>query len=433
MKNYILEAWLKEEDMSTPDFSAGQAPTSDGMDGPLSPSNIGNEEKPNIDPNIGNVGGGEEPKDDNDVTKDPVFPEMPEENEPKDFETWKREFFKESIKADTQQLVDMLSSMRDNENLLPVQRKFIEDNLGVQLIRQNSNIDKASKDVRRNIKDQLDKNNPSTTVVNHMVSVLGTVPTLNNIFIKLKGYGSLKGDLHRKYIASLIGGVQVGSGANTEDIIYNEKQYSILISTRLNSEWGDVALGQWSLKEDDPERYLTDPELKRLRDGSPEEKNILKRRVILESIAKQFETRAFIINVVDEEGTIHFLGWDIAGSLRGAYTEGKLIVKTTISDSSEAFISDDGEIVPYMDLNIYYGKETGEQNEDGTPEVEELQFIERKNGMLFLTAELKTIKEASDSMQGIVFKQVPYNGNPSDLKVLSRCIYSAADLILRQC
>jgi hypothetical protein len=86
-----------------------------------------------------------------------------------------------------------------------------------------------------------------------------------------------------------------------------------------------------------------------------------------------------------------------------------------------------------MDLDIYYGKETGEQNEDGTPEVEELQFIERKNGMLFLTAEMKTIKEAADSMQGIVFKQVPYNGNGSDLKVLSRCIYSAADLLLRNC
>jgi hypothetical protein len=36
-------------------------------------------------------------------------------------------------------------------------------------------------------------------------------------------------------------------------------------------------------------------------------------------------------------------------------------------------------------------------------------------------------------MQGLVFKQMPYNGNPSDLKVLSRCVFSAQDLIFRQC
>jgi hypothetical protein len=86
-----------------------------------------------------------------------------------------------------------------------------------------------------------------------------------------------------------------------------------------------------------------------------------------------------------------------------------------------------------MDLDIYYTKETGEQNDNGSPEVEELPFIEKRNGMLFLTAELKTIKEAATSMQGIVFKETPYNGNPSDLQVLTRCIYSSYDLLMRQC
>jgi hypothetical protein len=52
---------------------------------------------------------------------------------------------------------------------------------------------------------------------------------------------------------------------------------------------------------------------------------------------------------------------------------------------------------------------------------------------LFLTADLNTIREASQSMQGIVFKETPYNGNPSDLQVLGRCIYSAHDLLMKQC
>jgi hypothetical protein len=414
MMNYII--YLNEDSPppGQPDPASG-SPSGDGFSGPFSPSNLNQQgsQQP-TDPNIGNVDQTAQSQKPEDVNQDPSHPEMPEQNDDRDFETWRRYYEKESIKGEPQGLIDLLNEVRDRDDLKPFQGKFVEDNFQIQLIRQNSNIEKASRDIRRNIKEQLDRNNPSTTVVNHMVSVLETMPTLANTFIKLKGYGGLKGDLHRKYISALIGAIQVGSGANTEDIIYNERDYSIMISTRMNSDWGEINLGNWALKEDDPEKYLSDPELKRLRDGSPTERMVLRQRVVLESISTQFKQRSFIINVVDEDGTVCFVGWDIASCLNAAYAEGKLIVKLTNDDDSEAFISEKGDIVPYMNLNICYGKETGEQNEDGTPEV-------------------KTIKEASDSMQGLVFKQMPYNGNPSDLKVLSRCVFSAQDLIFRQC
>ncbi|RDJ35659.1 MAG: hypothetical protein DWQ19_12640 [Crenarchaeota archaeon] len=447
MKNYVIENWLEDlMEIETPfaggqpDAMAGQAPTTDPYGGPL--GNIGNmgntadTSAQNMgDPDIANqdqMQNQAEPEDD--VNDDPMVPDMPEEkSEVKDFESWKNDYLKESIKGDTQKLIDMLSMVRDKKGLQPVQKKFVDDNWNVQLIRQNSNVDKASKDIRRNIKDQLDRNNPATSVVNHMSAVLETDPILNNIFIKLDGYGALKGDLHRKYIAALLGGVQVGAGGNTEDVVYNERDYSILLSTRFNYQWGEVMLGSWNMKEDDPDRHLAEPEKKRLEEGSPEEKDVLRRRVILESIVEQFETRAFVVMVVDETGTIYSLGWDIAGSLKTAYTDGRLIVKTSIADNSDAMITDEGELVPFMDLDIYYAKETGEQNEDGSPEVEELPFIEKRNGMLFLIAELKTIQEAATSMQGIVLKEQPYNGNPSDLQVLQKCVYSSYDLLLKSC
>ena len=53
--------------------------------------------------------------------------------------------------------------------------------------------------------------------------------------------------------------------------------------------------------------------------------------------------------------------------------------------------------------------------------------------MLFLTAGLPTIKEAAESMQGTEFKEISYAGNPSDLKALKRCVYSAHDLLMRRC
>jgi len=243
----------------------------------------------------------------------------------------------------------------------------------------------------------------------------------------------LKGDLHRKFIAALTGSVQVGSGANTEDIVFNEREYSIMMSTRFNSEWGAINLGNWTLREDDPERYLAEPEQQRLKEGSPEEKEVLRRRVVVESIADQFKTRAFIINVVDEDGTVFSLGTDISNALKGAYKEGKLVVRTRHSDNSEAMITDDGEIIPFVDLNIYYVRETGEQDEEGMPETEEIEFLERRNGILFLKASKKTIKEASTVMPGMIFKETPYAGNPSDLRTLRRCVYSTHDLLLRQC
>lgn len=439
MNNLLIEDWLNEADIpsttSPGDPFAGQAPVTDPYNNQMPPDmggqNLGNQAAPQDDPSAANPIDNQMPDD---VTSDPQAPDMPDEkSEDQDFEVWKNKYFKESIVGDSNKLIDMISPMRERELLDPYQRKFVEDNWNIQLIRQNANIDKASKEIRKLIKDQLDKNNPSTSLVNHITSVIETMPMLNNIFIKLNGYTGLKGDLHRKFLAGLLGAVQVGSGANTEDIIVNEKEYSIMTSTRFNARWGDVMIGNWSLKEDDPQRYLSQPELKKLEEGSPEERDVLRRRIVVESISKQFETRSFIINVISEDGTIYFFGWDLASCLRSAYADGKIIVKTKSSDNSEAMIDDNGQIIPLVELDLFYVKDTGNQDEDGKPEKKELPLLERKNGVLFLNANLNTIRDAASGMPGTIFKEVPYRGNPSDLKTLVRCVYSAHDLLMRQC
>ena len=170
-----------------------------------------------------------------------------------------------------------------------------------------------------------------------------------------------------------------------------------------------------------------------MKEGSPDEKEALRHRLIVESIAEQFKTRAFFVNVVGEDGTVYTLGWDVANALKAAFTDGKIKVETRQSDNSEAMINDDGEIMPFVDVEIYYVKETGEQDEEGQPETEDLEFLERRNGILFLKATLPTIKHASANLAGTIFKETPYNGNPSDLKALRRCVYSAHDLLMRQC
>lgn len=438
---HALEEWLNEAGIlgaSSGDVPAGSSMAIPGMPGQGGPPPQQGSPPPG-DPNVAN------PADQNpdqqpqmqqnnipDVSGDPQAPDMPEEQEDQDFEQWKNNYFRESTKDDVNKLVDLIHKVRDMD-LDSYPRKFVEDNLQVCFLRQNANIDKASKEIRRSIKSDLDQNNPAVSIVNHMDTTLQSMPELNKIFIKLKGLLGMKGDLHRKFIASILGGVQVGTGGNIEDVIYNERDYSIRISTRYNDKWGKVDIGKWSLREDDAERYLTEPEQHRLTEGSPEERDVLRRRVVMESIAETFKKRAFIINSVGQDGTIYTLGWDLAGSLRSAYTSGKLVVKTINSENSEAMIDEDGKIIPYVDIKVKYVKEGNGVDEDGKPAKEEHDFMERIDGILFLTAEFQVLQEASSSFSGIVLKETPYTGNPSDLRVLQRCVPNATELLLRQC
>lgn len=418
-------------------YGTGTGPGDPAMGSSMAPdamSPMGVAQPQGGDPNIANP-----PPDkmdtqpgEQDFSSDPQYPDMPEEKKHMDFEQWKKEFMNSSIKGDVQEMKSLIMDVRDR-NLDDYQRKFVEDNLQIVFLREHSNIEKASKEIKKMIKDDLDHNNPGTTVANHMVQVMQTQPLLNNVFIKLTGLYSMKADQHRKFIAALTGSVQVGGGGSTEDIIYNEKDFSIRMSTRFNSRFGDVYIGNWALRTDDPQRYLKPPELQRLEEGSPEEKDALRKRIIIESIAETYKTRAFIINVTGTDGTVYTVGWDIATSLKAAFTDGTLVVKMKGDTGSEAQIDKDGEIVSLVDIKIMYRKDSGELDEDGEPYKKEHEFMANRHGQLFLTATGHILKEAASSFPGIVIRDQPYTGNPSDLRVLQRCVPNSPEILMRQC
>lgn len=364
--------------------------------------------------------------------QEPNEPDMPKNAKASDFSSWKNKFFKESIKNDVATLMQMIMQIRDGE-LSSYQRKFVEDNLQVCFLRQNSNINKASGEMRKKIRDDLDMANPSVSLTNHFASTLSTMPELINTFMRISGYYSNKADLHRKYIASLTGSIQVGSGAQQEDIIYNEKTFSIRISTRFNSKFGTIDLGRWTLQQDDPQKYLSDPELEKLDSGAPEEKRVLRHRIIIESVATSFEKRAFIVNVLADNGTLYFVGMDLSNILRSGYDNGVLTVATFQNDASEALFNSDGELETLQDIKILYQKETGEMDENGNPLKDKTEFLVKRDGILFINASLETLQDASGNVNGLSVKELPFNGNPSDLQTLVRCVASSQELILRNC
>lgn len=438
--------WLFEQDIpplaGQPDMPAGGPPgMQPGMPG--DPMGTGEQQieanPPDVPPSQMGVEGDEESPEEQppavppDDELEPQEPDMPEEEQDEsDFEIWKINYVKESIKGDPNALIKMIYKVRDLD-LEPPQRKFVEDNLEINLLRQNSNIFQASNELRNRIKKEFDHVNPAVSVVNHMIYVFEKYPLLNEIFIKLTGLGPARMDCHRKFLAAMLGAVQVGSGAQTEDLVFEEQDYSIRISTRFVSRWGDVNLGRWYLREDDPERFLKEPELQRLEGGSPEEKDVLRRRVIIESIAERFLERAFIINCVTPDGTIHHLGWDLGNSLRSAFLDGKLVVRTKNNDDREAFIDEEGGIIPVPHMGIYYVQETGELDSLGKPQVEEILFIEHRDGTLYFTAPLEIIKQSSLSLEGMLYKDVLWQGRPEDFFRIQRCVPSVAEMLLRQC
>ena len=435
--NITTDWWLNEQEVDpasnpsgNPPITGGSMPDVASQSANLPPADTNKQILDQSPPKTDT----EESKISDDVSEDPKSPDMPEDTDKgdEDFEVWKDKFLREAIKGDAGKLIDLIHQVRDGD-LDSYPRKFVEDNLQILFLRQNANIQKCSDEIRKLIKQELDKNNPAVSLVNHISTTLQKAPELTPIFIKLKGLLGMKGDLHRKFIASLIGGLQVGSGGNLEDIIYNERDFSIRLSTRFNDKWGRVEIGKWSMREDDPKKFLSEPEMKRLDDGSPEEKDVLRKRICLEALAESFKKRAFIINVVNEDGTVYTLGWDFSNCIRNAYEEGKLIIKLSKIENSEAMLTDDGEIMSYVDIKIKYAKESGELDDEGNPAMEELDFMERIDGIMFLTANFETVKEAVGNMQGIVLKEEPYKGNPSELKSLQRCVPNSSEILLRQC
>lgn len=399
---------------------AQTAPTSDPTTGSGIPglgTQQGQQQPPQQQQQKPEKGLADAPEED-DVEQDPQQPEMPdeEETEKKDFETWRGEFMKLAEKSDTKQMLESIKKWKDREDLEPPQARFVSDNYKILIYRQDANVEKAMKEIRNLIKQDLDKTNPGTTIMQHVTTVVEKIEPLKQVLIKLTGFGGLKAELHRKFLAGILGAVQVGGGNRREDLIFADKGYTVNVSTRFATQFGEISIGRWALKESDPQEFLTNAEMDRLSDGSPEEKQVLRRRVIMESIAKRFMSRSFLVHVNHPDGTTHALGWDLGESLISAYHDGKLVVRGHQSDVRNAMINDNGDVVTLVDVDIMYVKETGESDDYGKPESVEVPFLEIRDNVIYLASDLKDLENASASMSGMFFKEIPFTGNPSDLK-----------------
>lgn len=344
------------------------------------------------------------------------------------FDDWKRKFEDSSKRGDPIEMQELLEPLRDRQ-LDPRQYKYVEDNHEIVILRQNGMISEASRMIRRMLKENLDQNLPATSLVRNLAVVLDQQPRLNECFIKILGAGAAKQDLHRKFLAGLIGAVQVGSGGDDEDLVYQTQSYNVQISTRFNMEWGHVILGFWNLNQKDPERFLKENELKRMQSGSPEERNILRKRLVVESIAEKYRYRSFFVTTVNERATIYHVGMDLGNLIISGFLSGRLSVEFDERDNREIYIDAAGKSFQIPDININYVRDVNSQPAFNARE--SLPFFVQSSGMIKLVADEKLLIEAMSTLEGLVFKEVPWTGNPNELTGLLRSHPSVNEIISR--
>lgn len=292
--------------------------------------------------------------------------------------------------------------------------------------------------------DQSSKNNLGEISGTELYSIISEKieqsSTIVELLLKLPSFYSMKSDLFRKTIAALTNGVQIGSGGTLEDIFIpiEENGVGIKICTRCYTSFSNIQIGKWAIQYNDPENFLSDSELEKLNNsGSPEEKEVLRKRVIIESISNHFKDRVFVILIVNpNNGRRHELGFNFAELLRDGWKNGYLSVHFRPSiGRGEAGVQVDGELIDLQEIQIDYLKTNSDElDEDGKPTVENIELMKVHNGYLYLTIlEEHFYNFSNDAQQGLFYSMKEFDQDQEQLITIQRCIPDIKEILLRKC
>jgi hypothetical protein len=263
---------------------------------------------------------------------------------------------------------------------------------------------------------------------------------INNVFLKLPSFYSMKSDLFRKIICSLTNGIQVGSGGTLEDIFIpiSEGGDGIKVCTRIYTDFGNIQIGKWSIKYNDPEKYLSESELEKLNySGSPEEKEVLRKRVIIESIAENFKDKVYIVFITNPNtGEIHQIGFNFSNLVRDGWKNGYISVSFKANvGKGEAGVKIDGELIDLQNIEIEFIKENPDKiDKEGRPIKDYIELMNLTNGYLYLSI----IREEFDnlinvSQNGIFYKNKQFDQGREELLKIQRCIPDIKEILLKKC
>lgn len=263
---------------------------------------------------------------------------------------------------------------------------------------------------------------------------------VKDVLQKLPSFYSMKADLFRKTIASLMNAVQIGSGGTLEDLFIpiGENGVGIKVCTRFYTMFGNIQIGKWSVQFNDPENFLSDVELEKLTNsGSPEEKEILRKRVVIESLSENFKDKVYVVMIVNPNtGQRHEIGFNFSELVKDGWKNGYISVdfKASVGEGS-AGVKVDGELIDLQEIHISYVKTSVDKlDEEGMPSKELIDLLELKNEQLYLTiSQEEFINFVNDAQAGIFYSSKEFDRGPEELKKVQRCVPDIKEIVLRQC
>ena len=417
-----------------------------------------------------------------------------------DFQAEKIDYMNLALGQKHDEMMDKLLEMRDIENLSPGEYKFIEDNINVLSLSRDIDFADAQKKIYKRIKEQfapladpgdgveIPEIEPSGTApgaeagitisqepteqpqysaehynsgqglksLTEATNELGEISGLEmysiisqeieryeeikNSLLKLPSFYSMKADLFRKILCSVLNGVQIGSGGTLEDIFIplREDGVGIKACTRCYTDFGNIEIGKWTLNFDDPEQYLSEEELKKLNiDGSPEEREVLRKRVVIESLADKFIDKIYLILIVDpNNGSRTEVGINFSELLREGWKNGNISINFKASvGKGEAAINQDGELIDLKDIVVNYIKENPDNlDEEGAPVKEEIELMKQKNGNLYISAPREDFENFVNTVEaGIFFDKKHPEFDKEQLTVIQRCVPDIKEFLLKKC
>jgi hypothetical protein len=225
--------------------------------------------------------------------------------------------------SDHKVLEEALLAMRDGAEG-SAHRTFVEMNLSAISLLEETVVVDAQKKIRRG------KNADSSPhdVFESMEEELSGVKELSEAVQRISALGASRGSAWRQLVAALCGGAIVPgpTGGEVHVPVGGKKQKAVVVMRpQAYLGWGAVDLGGVTMTSESPDEYLGGEERVKLSNGSPEERRVLRGRMVIEAIADQLGGGTFTILVVSQAGswTTAYFDGDL---FREAYESGTITV-----------------------------------------------------------------------------------------------------------
>jgi hypothetical protein len=248
---------------------------------------------------------------------------------------------------DDKQALESFLKMNAGKDSASSFRTFISSNLSAVSLLEETVIKESQKVIRRG--------KSAEDMVANLESELTGRNEYKECVQRISALGGNRGNAWRQLIAAMCGGVIVPGPVGSEvhiPIGRKKNAESLILRPQAYLGWGAIDLGRVIITSDSSREYLGSEEQSKLIGGAPEEKRVLRNRMVIEAICDQLGNGIYAILVVSEEGPWQTAYFD-SEMFREAYEAGILtVIEPHTEPGSTIAFNSDGEPVELVSWGL---------------------------------------------------------------------------------